>query len=58
MQTYSFYRSTVDAALQLIIQNRPEQLKMDFCLWSRAAVGQLISQEDGIICKCAAAANT
>ena len=48
MQTYSFYRSTVDAALQLIIQNRPEQLKMDFCLWSRAAVGQLISQEDGI----------
>ena len=32
----------------LIIDKRPEQLKMDFCLWSRAAVGQLISQEFGI----------
>lgn len=31
-----------------IIDNRPEQLKMDFCLWSRAAVGQLIEQEYGI----------
>ena len=36
------------AIQSLIIQNRPEQLKMDFCLWSRAAVGQLISQEYGI----------
>ena len=27
--------------------NRPEQLKMDFCLWSRAVVDQLISQEYG-----------
>ena len=33
------------AIQSLIIQNRPEQLKMDFCLWSRAAVGQLIRQE-------------
>jgi transposase len=31
-----------------IIDNRPEQLKMDFFLWSRAAVGQLIEQEYGI----------
>lgn len=28
-----------------IIDKRPEQLKMDFFLWSRAAVGQLIGQE-------------
>ena len=31
-----------------IIDKRPEQLKMDFCLWSRAAVMQLIEQEYGI----------
>lgn len=31
-----------------IIDKRPEQLKMDFCLWSRAAVGQLIEQQHGI----------
>ena len=31
-----------------IIDKRPEQLKMGFFLWSRAAVGQLIEQEDGI----------
>ena len=31
-----------------IIDNRPEQLKMAFFLWSRAAVGQLIEQEYGI----------
>ena len=36
------------AIQSIIIRNRPEQLKMDFCLWSRAAVGQLISQEYGI----------
>ena len=36
------------AIQSLIINNRPEQLQMDFCLWSRAAVGQLISQEYGI----------
>jgi transposase len=36
------------AIQSLIIQNRPEQLQMDFCLWSRAAVGQLIRQEFGI----------
>lgn len=33
---------------RLIIDKRPEQLKMDFCLWSRTAVGQLIEQEFGI----------
>ena len=33
---------------RLIIDARPEQLKMDFGLWSRAAVGQLIEQEFGI----------
>ena len=36
------------AIQRIIIENRPEQLKMDFCLWSRAAVGQLIGQEYGI----------
>ncbi len=33
---------------RMIIDKRPEQLKMDFSLWSRAAVGQLIEQEFGI----------
>ena len=37
-----------EAAQRLIIDKRPEQLKMDFSLWSRAAVGQLIEQEFGI----------
>lgn len=37
-----------DAIQSLIIDRRPEQLKMDFSLWSRAAVGQLIEQEFGI----------
>lgn len=32
----------------MIIDKRPEQLKMDFHLWSRAAVSQLIEQECGI----------
>jgi hypothetical protein len=31
-----------DNIQRTIIDNRPEQLKIDFCLWSRAAVGQLI----------------
>lgn len=31
-----------------IIDKRPEQLRMDFFLWSRAAVGQLIEQEYGL----------
>ena len=35
-------------AQRMIIDQRPEQLKMDFSLWSRAAVGQLIEQEFGI----------
>ncbi len=30
---------------RMITDQRPEQLKMDFHLWSRAAVGQLIEQE-------------
>jgi hypothetical protein len=30
------------------IDRRPKPLKMDFSLWSRAAVGQLIEQEFGI----------
>jgi hypothetical protein len=37
-----------DATQRMIIDKRPEQLKMDFHLWSRAAVGQLIEQEFGI----------
>ena len=37
-----------DAIQRLIIDKRPEQLKMDFHLWSRAAVGHLIDQEFGI----------
>jgi transposase len=32
----------------LICDKRPEQLKMDFALWSRAAVMQLIEREHGI----------
>ena len=32
----------------MIIDKRPEQLKMDFHLWSRAAVSQLIEQEFGV----------
>jgi transposase len=35
-------------AQRLIIDNRPEQLKMAFSLWRRAAVGQLFEQEFGI----------
>ncbi|MDD2882744.1 MAG: IS630 family transposase, partial [Rhodoferax sp.] len=37
-----------DTIQKMIIDRRPEQLKMDFSLWSRAAVGQLIEQEYGI----------
>jgi transposase len=37
-----------DTIRRIIIDKRPEQLKMDFFLWSRAAVGQLIEQEYGI----------
>ena len=35
-------RAQEETIQRTIIDNRPEQLKMDFCLWSRAAVGQLI----------------
>ena len=34
-----------EAIRRTIIDKRPEQLKMDFFLWSRAAVSQLIEQE-------------
>jgi len=37
-----------DTIQRTITDKRPEQLKMDFHLWSRAAVGQLIDQEFGI----------
>jgi len=37
-----------DVIQRMIIDKRPEQLEMDFNLWSRAAVGQLIGQEFGI----------
>ncbi len=37
-----------DSVQRTIIDKRPEQLKMDFFLWSRAAVGLLIEQEYGI----------
>ncbi|NJS37498.1 MAG: IS630 family transposase [Brachymonas sp.] len=33
---------------RIICDRRPEQLKMDFALWSRAAVGVLIERECGI----------
>jgi transposase len=33
---------------RLICERRPEQLKMEFALWSRAAVMQLIEREHGI----------
>ena len=36
-----------DTIQSMIIDKRPEQLKMDFPLWSRAAVGQLIEQALG-----------
>ena len=36
------------AIQRMIIDKRPEQLKMELSLWSRAAVGQLIKQEFGI----------
>jgi transposase len=37
-----------DAIQRMIIDKQSKQLKMDFHLWSRAAMGQLIEQEFGI----------
>lgn len=37
-----------DQVQRLICDKRPEQFKMEFALWNRAAVGQLIEQECGI----------
>jgi len=34
---------------RLIIDNRPEQIKMDFALWNRAAVSQLIERQCGVV---------
>lgn len=43
------YLSFIEEVIRrTVIDKRPEQLKMDFFLWSRAAVGQLIEQEYGI----------
>jgi transposase len=36
------------AVCRIICDKRPEQLKMDFALWSRAAVMQLIERECGV----------
>jgi hypothetical protein len=37
-----------ERTLRTIIDQRPEQLKMDFALWTRAAVGLLIAQQHGV----------
>jgi len=37
-----------DHIRKLIVDKRPEQLKMDFALWTRAAVSELIARECGI----------
>jgi transposase len=42
---------------KLICDKRPEQLKMDFALWTRAAVGELIERECGIALKVRAVGN-
>lgn len=36
------------AVRQIICDKRPEQLKMEFALWNRSAVAQLIERECGI----------
>ena len=38
-----------DLIQRIICDKRPEQLKMDFALWSRAAVMQLIERECGVV---------
>ncbi len=44
----SLTQAQEDSIQRIIIDIRPEQLKMNFFLWSRAAVGLLIEQEYGI----------
>ena len=44
----SLSRAQEDTIQRMIIDKRPEQLKMEFYLSSRAAVGQLIEQKFGI----------
>jgi len=41
-------RDQEDAIQRLICERRPEQLKMEFALWNRGAVMQLIEREYGI----------
>ena len=48
-----------DTLQRMIIGKRPEQLRIDFPLWSRAALGQPIEQALGVSnCKYAAPANS
>lgn len=37
-----------DEIKKLLVDNFPEQLKFNFCLWTREAVGQLITQKTGL----------
>lgn len=41
-------QSQEELVQRLICDKRPDQFKMEFALWNRAAVGQLIEQECGV----------
>jgi transposase len=41
------------AIQRIICEKRPEQLKMEFALWNRAAVMQLIEREGASVCRSA-----